>query len=551
MKKFALFASIILLVFLGFKLTKTSEASDFTDCSSISGYRLTQGASCETLAYNSTVFNFRAKDPDGNNLTWSIDYGDGAGGGFGFSCPARFPNNSLSVNHTWNKPGIYEVKLAVSNCKGGIASASFNVIVKTTQDSNMSMPTVNIHSYPDSIYIGDKTTIMWDTTGIIEGEGSCTAPWITKAPYGNNPGGIEIVSPKSNTTYSITCKNPWGSASASTFVNVVDPSKKPTVTFSISPINTVVGGSVTANWSSTDATSCTAGLDNPGFSTDPLYNTWYGSRAVSGEEVIKYDLAKQHFNFPVPGSYGFNITCKGPGGSASSKVAVTVDSSLNCTKKAWYLDKDGDGYGTGTPIMACDKPTSKYVDNNTDCYDEPYSKNPTTGLLTVPTNAKYAFPGSTYSSASDRGDGSFDYNCDGVETKKSLYDTEHNGVTFYTIPSGAKKLVSSYYIVSTYTLNEWLDWSGHRNYVRDQILYLPDYLKYKEKMGTCQPLSTLPGDEAYVSDNAIPWICSFETSQCRGVDAATLKRWTYSDNKCTASDAKSLYPAHVCAAKCN
>ncbi len=58
------------------------------------------------------------------------------------------------------------------------------------------------------------------------------------------------------------------------------------------------------------------------------------------------------------------------------------------------IDHDGDGYGSPAS-SSCTYPEE-------DCYD--YNPN--------------AYPGSTYWSSTHRGDGSFDYNCDGVETKR-------------------------------------------------------------------------------------------------------------------------------------
>jgi len=73
----------------------------------------------------------------------------------------------------------------------------------------------------------------------------------------------------------------------------------------------------------------------------------------------------------------------------------------------YYQDLDGDTYGNSSVTdSACSQPGG-YVTNNTDCYDA----DPGT------TNAELAYPGSSTCSGSDRGDGSFDYNCSSSETK--------------------------------------------------------------------------------------------------------------------------------------
>jgi hypothetical protein len=64
-----------------------------------------------------------------------------------------------------------------------------------------------------------------------------------------------------------------------------------------------------------------------------------------------------------------------------------------------YLDADGDGYGTGT-LTTCVGATGTYVASNADCYD-------------ANANAK---PNSSYCSTANRGDGSFDYNCNNGST---------------------------------------------------------------------------------------------------------------------------------------
>ncbi len=70
-----------------------------------------------------------------------------------------------------------------------------------------------------------------------------------------------------------------------------------------------------------------------------------------------------------------------------------------CT--VYYRDNDNDGFGAGNSQCLCQPNGTFKVTNNTDCYDS---------------NA-LAYPGQTTPFTIDRGDGSFDYNCDGVEEK--------------------------------------------------------------------------------------------------------------------------------------
>ncbi len=79
----------------------------------------------------------------------------------------------------------------------------------------------------------------------------------------------------------------------------------------------------------------------------------------------------------------------------------------------YYQDLDGDTYGNPSVTdSACSQPGG-YVVNNTDCYDA----DPGT------TNAELAYPGSSTCLGSNRGDGSYDYNCSSSDTKcGTIYD---------------------------------------------------------------------------------------------------------------------------------
>ena len=87
----------------------------------------------------------------------------------------------------------------------------------------------------------------------------------------------------------------------------------------------------------------------------------------------------------------------------------TVDEGMK--KHTYYQDKDGDGAGNPkVKITACTQPKG-YVVGSTDCYD----------------NNKNARPGQTGYFSVHRGDGKFDYNCDGKETGKERTGGRCNG----------------------------------------------------------------------------------------------------------------------------
>ncbi len=81
---------------------------------------------------------------------------------------------------------------------------------------------------------------------------------------------------------------------------------------------------------------------------------------------------------------------------------IDDENATGCT--TFYVDADGDGYGDDTSRGACycDATGSYTVENKDDCYDGSSSANPgQTGYFGV-----------------DRGDGSYDYNCDGSQEKE-------------------------------------------------------------------------------------------------------------------------------------
>ncbi|MBW2261160.1 MAG: hypothetical protein JRG91_04235 [Deltaproteobacteria bacterium] len=73
----------------------------------------------------------------------------------------------------------------------------------------------------------------------------------------------------------------------------------------------------------------------------------------------------------------------------------------------YYVDRDSDGYGDiGSGIEWC-APPDGFVDNHDDCYDA---------------NGE-AHPGQTLFFTTNRGDGSFDYDCDSVATMQFTQET--------------------------------------------------------------------------------------------------------------------------------
>jgi hypothetical protein len=113
---------------------------------------------------------------------------------------------------------------------------------------------------------------------------------------------------------SMNTKTNWGKASCGcTWMSAMsilsacgeggDSSKlpEPVVTISVEPTDVVRGDTVVLQWSSTEASSCSASGE------------WRGPRPTSGTEHIATRLSGRLF---------YTLTCIGPGGSAESTVSV-------------------------------------------------------------------------------------------------------------------------------------------------------------------------------------------------------------------------------------
>lgn len=85
-------------------------------------------------------------------------------------------------------------------------------------------------------------------------------------------------------------------------LRVADSPPQPTVMLSANPASITSGQQTTLQWSSTDATVCTAS------------NAWTGSKAISGSQPVG----------PLNANATFDMSCTGPGGTGTASVAVTV-----------------------------------------------------------------------------------------------------------------------------------------------------------------------------------------------------------------------------------
>ena len=99
------------------------------------------------------------------------------------------------------------------------------------------------------------------------------------------------------------------------------------------------------------------------------------------------------------GGAGSDAGAAGTGGS----IGVDAGRDAGCVPGPVYRDEDGDGWGVESDVLLVCGSLPGYSPKFGDCYDHnPLAKPGTSGPVTWFTV--------------DRGDGSYDYNCDGVET---------------------------------------------------------------------------------------------------------------------------------------
>ena len=173
--------------------------------------------------------------------------------------------------------------------------ASAQTIVLSDGGGVPAVPVVNLSASPSTINQGESI-LSWSSSDAT----SCTASGGWSGSLATS--GSKAVSPTATTSYTITCDGAGGSASASVTVTVNETPPPavivPTLNLTASPSSVSRGGTITLNWSSTDASSCIASDD------------WSGSKATSGSASIV-------INGPVT----FTLSCSGDGGSVSDSVS--------------------------------------------------------------------------------------------------------------------------------------------------------------------------------------------------------------------------------------
>jgi len=94
------------------------------------------------------LFSAVSTDPDGNDITYTFDWGDGTKDSKNFGSGYLY-----SVYHSWSISGIYTIKVTADDNKGGTASNTYVVKVSQSVNNPPSTPTV---SGPTSVMVNSS-----------------------------------------------------------------------------------------------------------------------------------------------------------------------------------------------------------------------------------------------------------------------------------------------------------------------------------------------------------------------------------------------------------
>jgi hypothetical protein len=234
------------------------------------------------------------------NLTWSSTNAT--------SCTASSSPNS-SWNGAKNKSGTQSVKninadtTFTLDCTGPGGTSSQTALVSIALP-----PTLSLSATPSNVAYNAPTNLTWTTTNAT----SCTASggWTgNKSPQGSQLSTLL----KEDTTFNLSCTGLGGTVDK--FVKVTVNAQAPTVNLSASPISVISGGSTNLSWTSTNATSCTAGGD------------WTGTKSLNStapETISNITTNKT-----------FTLTCKNVQNlETTSSVSVSVVLPISVTLTA-------------------------------------------------------------------------------------------------------------------------------------------------------------------------------------------------------------------------
>ena len=178
---------------------------------------------------------------------------------------------------------------------GGTTTRSVSVTVTPATPA----PTVVLTATPAAIVQGEASTLGWSTTNAT----SCVASgdWSgSRTTSGSqSTGALNTVRTYS---YALSCSGAGGTTSRTATVVVSALPPPPTITIAATPSQVPQGGTAMLDWSSANATSCSAS------------GGWSGSKPLSGSQVTS----------ALSQTTTFVLSCTGAGGTASRSTTVMV-----------------------------------------------------------------------------------------------------------------------------------------------------------------------------------------------------------------------------------
>jgi hypothetical protein len=141
-----------------------------------------------------------------------------------------------------------------------------------------------------------------------------------------------------------------------------------------------------------------------------------GSKTALDSDLAAGNIKSGVNIFGIDGTLYAGIPIDTDGDGVNSIAGADCNDDPSTGRSVWqlltgFIDGDGDGFGTGTSQQVCSGASlpAPYSSNNDDCYDQNSNAHPGGGAY-----------------ASHRGDGSFDYNCNGLQettiTRTATYD---------------------------------------------------------------------------------------------------------------------------------
>jgi len=213
---------------------------------------------------------------ESSTITWTTTYTD--------TCTIEpgigsvNPNGSIVVS-----PGQTTTYTLTATGLGGTATASVTVSIYP--------PTVGIQADPETIVMGESSTLTWNTT---HADTCVIEPGIGTVDLN----GTVQVSPTETTTYTITATGPGGSTTANVTVTVTY--LQPEINIQANPETIAIGEFSNLTWTTTNADTC---IIEPDIGSVELN----GTTQVSPADTTTY-----------------TITATGLGGTVTASVIVTV-----------------------------------------------------------------------------------------------------------------------------------------------------------------------------------------------------------------------------------